>query len=116
MSKQRENSRADKRKQGGDISVDPVGTVSDLCHRDYRGAVYRESTQNAAQANVGRLWADNACNENAWMIQKNVGLREVSLLRASIAFGSPHSGPPNAAGRENPNPLRRAVAPNCASA
>lgn len=41
-----------------------------------------------------RLWADNARNENACIIQKNVGLREGSLLRASIAFGSPHSGPP----------------------
>ncbi len=69
---------------------------------NYCGAVYRESAQNAAQANVGHLWAYDARNENAWMIQKNVGLREGSLLRASIAFGSPHSGPPNAAGRGVP--------------
>jgi len=32
-SKQREYSRADKRKIGCNIPVDPVGTVSDLCPR-----------------------------------------------------------------------------------
>lgn len=80
--------------------------MSDLCPRNCRGTVYRESTQNATQANVGHLWADDARNENAWIMLKNMELRESFLLRASIAFGSPHSGPPNAAGRENPNPLQ----------
>ncbi len=78
---------------------------SAFCERfvplNYCGAVYRESAQNAAQANVGHLWADNARNENTGFR----GSPKVNLWFASIAFGSPHSGPPNAAGRENPNPF-----------
>ncbi len=75
--------------------------MSDLCPQIYHRTGYRKSTQNGTLANVVRLWVDNARNENAWMIQKNVGLREGSLLRASIAFGSP----PNAAGRGVPRTL-----------
>ena len=80
----------------------PSAFLSDLCPQIDRRTGYRESAQNGTQANVGHLWAHYARNENAWMIQKNVGLREGSLLRASIAFGSPHSGPPNATGRGVP--------------
>ncbi len=39
--------------------------MSDLCPRDYRGAGYRESARSGTQANVERLWAHNARNENA---------------------------------------------------
>jgi len=47
--KQREYSRADKRKVGCNISVDPVGTVSDLCPRIYNGVI---TPQNQLRAKL----------------------------------------------------------------
>ena len=62
------------------------------------GQVYRGSTQNGTQANVERLWADDTHNRNTGFL----GSPKVNLWFASIAFGSPHSDPPNAAGRGVP--------------
>ena len=50
MSKQREYSRADKRKVGYNIPVDPVGTVSDLCPAFSHRVITPQNQLRAKQA------------------------------------------------------------------